>query len=391
MEDQLPASLGHPGYPADLPGLTWSGSHRLSLSLAETILRQLPVGMMVLDPSGRCLLVNDEGEVLIQRTAGSRHAPPMLSAYHPDGRPCRSGELPHARALDRGERVERVELRMRRRDGVYVSTLASAFPCRNRHGRIEAVVAVFEDVTAAEGRWTRRADEQVEREREILAMASHDLRDPLQAISLWSATLLDGAPAASPIERGLTRIRSAASRATRLIRDFLDISQLRTNGRIPLELGAVDLHDLVDRACEEACARFPDRQIERERVGDARGQWDADRLTQVAINLITNSLKYGDPGRPVCVRTGCDHQSVWLSVHNHGQPIAPAELDRLFLPWHRAGRVAGKGPSGRGLGLFIVERLVRAHQGEIAVESTAEAGTTFTVRLPAPAPAPANG
>jgi signal transduction histidine kinase len=109
--------------------------------------------------------------------------------------------------------------------------------------------------------------------------------------------------------------------------------------------------------------------------------WDADRLAQLVSNLLSNSVHYSPPDSPVRIETHGEGREVVLTVHNAGAPISPEVLPRLFQPMQRG--VAGVSDvRSVGLGLYIVDQVVRAHGGRVEVSSTAEAGTTFTVRLP---------
>jgi len=115
----------------------------------------------------------------------------------------------------------------------------------------------------------------------------------------------------------------------------------------------------------------------------AGGCWDADRLEQVFSNLVSNAIHYGDPERPVTIDVQEDGQAVIAGVHNYGAQIPEALRTELFNPFKR-----GKSDSktsetgGLGLGLYISRELVRAHGGDIDVQSTATGGTTFRVSLP---------
>jgi len=107
----------------------------------------------------------------------------------------------------------------------------------------------------------------------------------------------------------------------------------------------------------------------------------------VVQNLVTNALKYSPRGTAVRVQTGGERDWVTLRVHNEGAPIAPEALGRLFEPMQRATAEVDRAGRSVGLGLYIVKHLVEAHRGAVSVESSAEAGTTFGVRLPRRAPA----
>jgi signal transduction histidine kinase len=132
----------------------------------------------------------------------------------------------------------------------------------------------------------------------------------------------------------------------------------------------------------------PDRRLEFERQGDGQGCWDPARVAQVVENLVSNAFKYGAADAPVVVRTVGDDRRVRLEVHNRGNPIDPALLPHIFEPMRQGRRAGGVGGAGGvGLGLYIVDHVVRAHGGTVEVRSTADDGTTFIVTLPREPPA----
>jgi signal transduction histidine kinase len=143
-----------------------------------------------------------------------------------------------------------------------------------------------------------------------------------------------------------------------------------------------DLHDICRGAVDELRAAHLDRTIELDLDGDGRGTWDPVRMGQVVSNLVANALQHGAPCDPVKVSVSGDDEVV-VGVHNRGPAIAPARLAAIFEPF-RTGR-ARRDPSharGLGLGLYIVKVIVDAHGGTVAVRSSDEHGTTFTVTLP---------
>ena len=114
---------------------------------------------------------------------------------------------------------------------------------------------------------------------------------------------------------------------------------------------------------------------------DYRGTWDVDRIAQVGTNLIVNALTYGAEGAAVKINLRDLGEDVELSVQNFGKAIPTQQHAPLFEAMHR-GSHGEKDNGGLGLGLFIARAIVSAHGGDIQVSSSAEAGTTFTVRLP---------
>ena len=225
------------------------------------------------------------------------------------------------------------------------------------------------------------ARQLAEFERQILGIVSHDLRNPLSTIRISASMMLAREGVDERLVKNLTRIISAADRATRLIRDLLDFSQARLGGGIRVQRKAMDLFELTQGVVEELATSHPDRRVELVQEGEGTGEFDGDRLAQVLGNLVGNAIQHSPPGSPIQVRCLGQGVEVHLTVHNGGPPIEPGLLPQLFEPFRR-GRSAGQGTGSVGLGLYITRQLVLAHGGSVGVASTAETGTTFTVRLP---------
>ena len=212
------------------------------------------------------------------------------------------------------------------------------------------------------------------------AVLSHDLRNPLNAI-LMAAQLLERRSDDEATRKTGARMFASAKRMSRMIEDMLDLARARLAGGIPLKREMVDLGPLVHRVVQEHQTAYADRRIDVLQEGDVAGHWDADRLSQVASNLISNALRYGDAGSPVRVRLeGTSADVVLLSVANAGS-IAPEILPNIFDPFRRGEHQPGRG-EGLGLGLFIVQQIVLAHQGSVDVESGPGVETVFRVRIP---------
>ncbi|RKH45751.1 sensor histidine kinase [Corallococcus sicarius] len=227
------------------------------------------------------------------------------------------------------------------------------------------------------------ARQRAEFEQYLVGIVSHDLRNPLSAILLGTSSLLRRDELDERSIKAVLRIQASAERAVRMIRDLLDFTQARVGGGIPVHCQDLDLVAVVQQVAEEVQVNFPERVLRTVTTGpDTRGRWDPDRIAQVITNLVSNALKYSPEGTPVTVRVGGTGQSAVLEVHNTGDPIPADLLPRLFQPMQRGGPGMDRTTRSVGLGLYIVRHIVDAHGGTIDVTSTAEAGTTFTVRLP---------
>lgn len=212
------------------------------------------------------------------------------------------------------------------------------------------------------------------------AVLGHDLRNPLNAI-VTSAYLLQRQTAEGPVKQSAERILSSGKRMGRMIQDMLDLARARLAGGIPLKREPLDLGTLIERVVREHQTTYPARRIEWHRDGTLWGDWDADRLAQVASNLIGNALQYGQADVPVEVRAnGNEDHRIVISVSNGGS-VPPDILPHIFDPFRGGKRDSGRS-EGLGLGLYIVQQLVHAHEGTIEVDSGNTPRTTFRVTLP---------
>lgn len=227
----------------------------------------------------------------------------------------------------------------------------------------------------------KEVQERIEFDKQLLAIVSHDLRDPLNVIALSAATMLRRSNLDELESKGLSRILSSAKHATRLTNDLLDYTTTRLDRAISLQPKRLDLHSLTRQIVDEVRLVNPDRRIALTQVGDGEGEWDPDRLTQVIFNLIGNAIQHSSVQDAIQVSTRDDGEAVLLEVKNEGPPLPADEIPMLFEPFHR-GSTARPETGSLGLGLFIAKEIVLAHRGKIHVASSAEEGTTFTVVWP---------
>ena len=224
------------------------------------------------------------------------------------------------------------------------------------------------------------AEQRAELAERMVGIVSHDLRNPLSAIKM-AASMLQRLDADPRQARMVSHINSSVDRAQRLIADLLDFTLAQVGRGIPVSRQPVDLHGLVGDSLDELRMAFPDNRLLHQTDGSGEFAGDSDRLYQRLGNLVANAVAYGEPHGVVTVMTRFDERSISLSVHNVGATLSQERLEQLFEPMSR-----GHEPSAErhnlGLGLFIVREIVKAHQGEVAVISTPDLGTTFIARFP---------
>lgn len=212
------------------------------------------------------------------------------------------------------------------------------------------------------------------------ALLAHDLRNPLSAI-LASAQLLQRRCADPHAQEAAARIASSGNRMGRMIEDMLDLARARLAGGIIVKREPSDFKILVERVVREHQTAAPMRQIETSYAGDFMGKWDAERIAQVASNLIGNALKHGDAQSCVQVRLeGTAEDAIMFSVSNNGT-IPPELRDHLFDPFRGGQRPPGRS-EGLGLGLYIVYQIVKAHGGTVEVVTGHQNRTIMRVLMP---------
>ncbi len=213
----------------------------------------------------------------------------------------------------------------------------------------------------------------------FVAVISHDLRTPLSAVVTGSA-ILDREHLEPAARRVVDRIRASGQRMVAMLDQLNDLARARLGGGIALEKTPTNLRTLAVAVVEEQHVASPGRLIAVSHEGPnaLEGVWDEHRLQQVVANLVGNALRHGTPNEPVVVKTIANETTATLTVHNGGH-IPDESLPHLFDPFWR-GAVLKR--EGLGLGLFIVDQIVRAHGGAVYVESSPERGTTFRIELP---------
>lgn len=214
---------------------------------------------------------------------------------------------------------------------------------------------------------------------EMVGIVGHDLRGPLAAFGLGLELLREEETDAPTLDT-LLRLQRSSARMGKIIELMLDVTRARIGTGIPVVLDRVGLRGLVDGVVDEVQLARPGIRFEVRGV-ETTGNWDADRLEQVVANLVGNAVQYGRPGKPITLDITASPSSARLVIHNENRsgPIPSERLEHVFDPFER-GRTA-TGVEGLGLGLYIVEQIVRAHRGTIAVESN-DSGTTFSLTLP---------
>ncbi|WP_341964161.1 PAS domain-containing sensor histidine kinase [Pseudomonas sp. RC10] len=216
---------------------------------------------------------------------------------------------------------------------------------------------------------------------QMVAIASHDLKNPLTAIRMATDMLVRGERTAKETKL-LEHIGKSSDRAQRMIADLLDLALVRVGNGIGITRSAVELHKVVSQSLNELHLAFPEAQLLHQSSGDASAELDADRIQQLVGNLVANSVAYGDPHQAITVASTVENGVATVAVHNWGTVIHEVAIASLFEPMTRH---SDRDDDVRsvGLGLFIVREIAKAHGGDVTVRSDTVGGTTFTATFAA--------
>lgn len=257
-------------------------------------------------------------------------------------------------------------------------------PFRDTNGNIKGVLALHQDVTDQFLAKTALQDALKLRD-EFLSIASHELKTPLTSLKLNVNMMIKA------IDKGdysLDRIRSFAEqtdkqtvRLERLINDMLDISRIKT-GKLGITRERFNMYDTTEEVIRRMAPQFSAAGMNLpilEGTKEAYGYWDMLRIEQVIMNLLTNTIRYGEK-KDVHVLVTTDQKNVRVMVKDLGIGIAKQHQRNLFEIFKRFSHLNES--SGLGLGLFLSKQIVNSHNGNIYVESEPGKGSVFTIELP---------
>jgi len=356
---------------------------QLSPSEYRLLVENSPVMIWRAGLNAECDYFNDTWLAFTGRTLLQESGNGWAEGVHPDDLDrCVKYYLDH---FARRQPFE-MEYRLRRHDGAYRWIFDRGTPFHDDAGRFAGFIGSCVDVDdrrRAQTEREKKGEEQLASARKfeqwILAIVSHDIRNPLNAIGLAAMSLLKS-PDPAATQRNAERALRGVKRIEHIVSDLLDLSRERQGGGVPVNVAPTNLKTICQQVLDEFSGTAKDRPLDLRCEGEPVGEWDAHRLTQAVSNLVGNAIEHSPRGSPVGVNIDARGEVVRLEVHNQGQ-IAPELLPVIFDPFRAGGEKLGRG-GGLGLGLFIVQAIARAHRGEIEVASTAETGTSFRLGLP---------
>jgi len=300
--------------------------------------------------------------------------------------------------IRKGELIDHYETVRRRKDGSEIDISLTVSPVRNKTGIVIGASKIARDITERKRAEVEREEllqkesaaraeaEATNRSKdEFLAMVSHELRAPMNAINGWVTLLREGGLDPDEVDKALAIIQRNTQAQTQLIDDLLDNARI-VSGKLRLELSPLNINSVLADAMDVVRSAAEAKGVElRASYGSNSGvvAGDATRLRQIVWNLLSNGIKFTPDGGRVELRTERSKGHIRVIVSDTGEGIRPEFLPYVFDRFRQADSSTSKQRGGLGLGLALVKHLTELHGGKVQVESGgAGRGSTFTVTLP---------
>lgn len=250
-------------------------------------------------------------------------------------------------------------------------------PFHGEGGEFEGVILLLQDVTKHEKLENMR--------KEFVANVSHELKTPLTTIKSYTETLLDGALENQELTlKFLQVIDGEADRMSRLVRDLLQLSNLDYQ-KNQWKKKNLDLGEILKKAIVKLEVAAQNKNLKV--IGPTLKEpvmvyGDEDRIEQVFLNIISNSVKYTPEGGTIEISMESHEGTAQVDIKDSGIGIPKEDLPRLFERFYRVDKARSREMGGTGLGLSIAKEIIEAHQGTIEIFSPEEKGTLVVIRLP---------
>src|SRR3984893_1743880 len=348
-------------------------------TLSEQAFEQFPQALIIVDREATVLSLNPVAQRLTGwalRDAVGRPAADILEVRTETGVNLCAPNGALRRALRLGTRINThfaYLFRLRTSDDP-VRVSYSVSPLRLKSKTLDGAVIAIHDVTPEL--------ETIEARDALMLAASHELKTPLTTLKGLSELLLDFDLTEAQRRELLQDLHGQADRMEKLIGDILAVSRI-DSGRISVDLARVDAADVIKHVCDEVRPMLKGRTLTcrvPENLPTVMGE--ARKLHQILVNLLTNAIKYSEPGTQISLSAHSEQLAVRFEVSDQGVGIRKEHLPRLFEKFYRADDPAVRRTSGPALRLYIVRSLVAMLGGQVHVRSRHGRGSVFIVTLP---------
>ncbi|REC32208.1 cell wall metabolism sensor histidine kinase WalK [Enterococcus pseudoavium] len=338
----------------------------------DSVLTHMTDGVIATDRRGKVITINEMALSLLDTTSEQAIGQSILTLLDLDE------EYTLRKLL---ETPEEILLERSKSDSAEDQlTLRSDFAMiRRESGFISGLVVVIHDVTEQE----KTAEER----RQFVSNVSHELRTPLTSVRSYLEALEEGAWQDKNIAPEFIHVTlGETDRMIRMINDLLNLSRM-DSGVQQMELELVNFNELVGYALDrfDMMVNSEKKNYRIVREFTERDLWveiDTDKIMQVIDNIMNNAIKYSPDGGKIEVHLIETHNNVVLSISDEGLGIPKKDLEKVFERFYRVDKARARKQGGTGLGLAISKEVMKAHQGQIWVESVEGKGSTFYISLP---------
>lgn len=340
-----------------------------------SILTNMNDGVIATDDQNRIMLINRRAKQMLQTTEEETIGRTLMEVL---------GQAVEAHPIPDNTQETQTYIGIKRSDEEELTVRVTFTPIHRREIGITGTIVVLQDVTE---------QEKLERSRrEFVANVSHELRTPLTTIKSYLEALEDGALEDPELARRFIGVtRNEAERMIRMVNDLLHLSRFDSK-QTHLHKQWTDVPEMLEDVADRFSFQLKQRQIGITLdIPDniSRIEVDRDQIDQVLDNLVSNAIKYtGNGGKIVISARQPDASKVEISIEDNGIGIPAKDLERIFERFYRVDKARSRNMGGTGLGLSIAREIIKAHGGEIRIESEVNRGTKVIFVLPVHTPGP---
>ncbi len=362
--------------------LIWSSASRLQRREAEdyAILSSIGDGVFAIDLNGKIILFNKSAEKLtgfVAKDALGNHFSDIFQFTSESNNSIVDQFIKSALGGKQASMAAHTQLR--KKDGGFLPVADSAAPITDSNGNTVGAVVVFRDITSE-----RELEHMKD---EFLSIASHELRTPMGAIRANLAMILSGdyGPVNQDLVEPLTDMKGSTVRLVDLVNSLLDVARIEA-GRVKFSLQEFDIQDTLKHTVSGLAPLAKEKGIDLKLIDGSKimVQADADKINQVATNLVGNALKFTDKGSiTLAAQNQNDGDMVEVTVTDTGMGISAANVQTLFEKFTQVNSAQHGKPAGTGLGLYISREIVRKMGGELWIKSSRiGSGSVFAFTIP---------
>lgn len=343
----------------------------------ESIIEQLPMGILITDSTGRLIQRNKKLDQILgfSLPIGFQIGKDTLNKELINDEPIKPSESPLANALSTGKPVVGKEFMFQRKDKKKINIQVSSAPIQNAEGKIIAAASIINDIT--------RQKELEKQKDEFLSMASHELKTPITSLKMFvdlTKNQIDKKDL-KKINYYNSRIIDQVERLRELTNDLLDVSRIQI-GKIKLNREIFYLDEIIKNSVNDLQATTDNHKIIYRNKEKILVIADKYRIYQVLVNLISNAIKYSPNKKKIYVSLEKRKKIVIVNIKDSGLGIERNQQKKIFDKMYQVNNPKEKTFPGLGLGLYISKEIIERHNGKIWVNSEIGKGSNFYFSLP---------